>query len=209
MIARYNHAIELINEKQQFRNGADELEALAQETKNVTVVLGSMSASNMMAKLDFETENYAGSIHYADLVIDWAIMFSNEEALMNENKEQILNAYRLAQSLKGRAMLHKDMNDSECVGPLEEAVDYGDVEALYWLGAFYTMNNCEPQENIELYKTGAVKAANYWEQYIEKCDKSEDPEKISMICGWLASHYKEGLGVPKDMNKYQYYARLS
>ena len=39
MIARYNHAIELINEKQQFRNGADELEALAQETKNVTVVL--------------------------------------------------------------------------------------------------------------------------------------------------------------------------
>ena len=197
-------------EEEKYIDSADLFERAAQESKKSNIVLQSMYGNNFVAYIFLDMGNYAGAIEYAERTINWGILCSQVEDVMNVCGEEILNNYRDACRYKGQAIFESDMSDDSCLTFLEEAEKYGDNEARYYLGLYYLMNNCEPAENINLYYDYCKKQAEYHEAYIENIGgiKEEDQEKISKLCDALAALYENGIGVPKDRRKAKYYKKF-
>ena len=205
---RYAHANQLV-EEEKYLDAVEEMEELARETGNIQIIFSSMALNNLVAKVRHEIGNQDGAIKNAERTIDWAIRLSEEEEIMNENREDILKKYSFAQSIKGRAIFCNDYSDASAVKPLEEAISYGDDEALFWLGYYYLMNQCEPSEDIDSFTESCSRVAEYHERYLDSLTQVDEPERIVRISENLAAYYENGVGVPKDLNKAAYYRNLA
>ena len=194
----------LINENK-IVEGIELLEELLEESNELRVILAAMSGETFMAWVCLDMGGYDSAIRYADKAINLAVRLSQVDEVMEKYNDTIISDYRSAYRYKGQAIFEKDMSNCECLEALEEATQYNENEALYYLGLYYVVNNCSPSDDYKKFCSYSAKQAEYHEKYVENLEGNEDPERIRRICNSLATLYENGIGVPENKLKAQYY----
>lgn len=204
---KYNQAIALVK-AHETEKAAKMLNELASETGNCNIAMAAAEVSNYVAEENIVKGSYIDAMLYCEHAIKWTAACSKTESFMKENKNRVIEQYRNAMCLKGRAFFKDDNSDVYCLEPLKEAAELGSVDALYWMGIYY-VTAMQNSENEADYDKNCIGAVGYLEIYIKSLNGGECPHNnIKSIFGFIANAYEQGLGVQEDKEKAAYYKNL-
>lgn len=177
-----------LSDEYHIRDAVDLYREIAEEEPNWGNYYAFLAANNVDAYLTNGIGNLQGAIKIAEETIGITIRLSENEELMEKCGSEIIGLYAKACKIKGQSLFENNMTDSACLEFLQEAIDYGENEANYYAGLFYVQNSPDnPSYNFDLFKDYTSKAKAYLEAYLSNLSGNEDPERISVVEGFLAS----------------------
>ena len=208
----YNARLDELKEKMnegKFREAADGLEDLANETGNINVVICSMIANYLDGTVLYELDDNEGAVDRMNIIIDWVIACSKNDELWKKEQSFMEKEYAKAQLLKGKALYCINKHSEYCLNPLSEAIKYGAAEANYWYGIWHVVNSPDTEDDYSGFVDAVSPGIPYLEAYLDSLTEEEIDEKserINRTSEFLVSWYYSQ--TPKDMRKIEKYQAI-